>query len=217
MPRTPLEKGMEEITRKVMKLAEVTREAVLLSVESLRERDVEKAGRVEDLEEKSDILNLEIDEGALKLMALQQPVARDLRFVSTIIKISDNLERIADLAQKIAKITYKYEEKELLKPLIDIPRMGETIAEMLEMDLKAISDKDSPSTVKLESMDDSLDELYDQIYNELISYMVRDPRKIDDATDLMFVARYLERMGDIAAKTGARIVYMLEGERVWVK
>jgi len=208
---------MEEITRKVMKLAEVTREAVLLSVESLRERDVEKAGRVEDLEEKSDILNLEIDEGALKLMALQQPVARDLRFVSTIIKISDNLERIADLAQKIAKITYKYEEKELLKPLIDIPRMGETIAEMLEMDLKAISDKDSPSTVKLESMDDSLDELYDQIYNELISYMVRDPRKIDDATDLMFVARYLERMGDIAAKTGARIVYMLEGERVWVK
>lgn len=217
MPRTPLEKGMNKITDEVIELGEVVRKAVLLSVESLKERNVEKAERVKQLEERSDILNLGIDEGALKLMALQQPVARDLRFVSSMIKISDNLERIADLANKIAKITPKYEKRALLKPLIDIPRMADTIAEMLDMDMKAISEHSSPSTVRLESKDDLLDELYNQIYNELITYMLRDPRKIDDATDLLFVARYLERIGDIAAKTGARIVYMVEGERVWVK
>lgn len=217
MPRTPLERGMEKIREEVLELGGIAKQAVLLSVESLKERDVEKAGKVGELEEKSDILNLNIDESALKLMALQQPVARDLRFVNAMIKISDNFERIADLALKIAEIAQKYEKRELLKPLIDIPRMATTIAEMIDMDLEAISKHVSPDTDKLVEKDDLLDDLYTQIYNELISFMVRDPRKIDDATDLLFVARYLERIGDIAAKTGARIVYMVEGRRVWVK
>jgi phosphate transport system protein len=208
---------MEKIREEVLELGGIAKQAVLLSVESLKERDVEKAGKVGELEEKSDILNLNIDESALKLMALQQPVARDLRFVNAMIKISDNFERIADLALKIAEIAQKYEKRELLKPLIDIPRMATTIAEMIDMDLEAISKHVSPDTDKLVEKDDLLDDLYTQIYNELISFMVRDPRKIDDATDLLFVARYLERIGDIAAKTGARIVYMVEGRRVWVK
>ncbi len=217
MPRTPLERGMEEIRGEVIRLGRIAREAVLLSVEALKERSMEKARRVDELEEESDILNLNIDESALKLMALQQPVARDLRFVNAMIKISDNFERIADLAQKVAEIAKKYEERELLKPLIDIPRMASTIAEMIEIDLEAIERHASPDTSKLVEKDDLLDELYAQIYNELISFMLRDPRTIDDATDLLFVARYLERIGDIAAKTGARIVYMVEGRRVWVK
>jgi len=217
LPRTPLERGMEEIRGEVIRLGRIAREAVLLSVEALKERNMEKARRVDELEEESDILNLNIDESALKLMALQQPVARDLRFVNAMIKISDNFERIADLAQKVAEIAKKYEERELLKPLIDIPRMASTIAEMIEIDLEAIERHASPDTSKLVEKDDLLDELYAQIYNELISFMLRDPRTIDDATDLLFVARYLERIGDIAAKTGARIVYMVEGRRVWVK
>ncbi len=208
---------MEEIRGEVIRLGRIAREAVLLSVEALKERNMEKARRVDELEEESDILNLNIDESALKLMALQQPVARDLRFVNAMIKISDNFERIADLAQKVAEIAKKYEERELLKPLIDIPRMASTIAEMIEIDLEAIERHASPDTSKLVEKDDLLDELYAQIYNELISFMLRDPRTIDDATDLLFVARYLERIGDIAAKTGARIVYMVEGRRVWVK
>ena len=208
---------MENIRGDVLKLGDIARRAVLLSVEALKERDMEKASQVEELEEKSDILNLNIDESALKLMALQQPVARDLRFVNAMIKISDNFERIADLALKIAEIAQKYEKRALLKPLIDIPRMAATIAEMIDMDLEAIEKHVSPSTEILVEKDDLLDGLYTQIYNELISFMVRDPRKIDDATDLLFVARYLERIGDIAAKTGARVVYMVEGRRVWVK
>ncbi len=217
MPRTPLERGMEEIRSEVIRLGGIAKQAVLMSVEALKERDMQKAARVDELEEESDILNLHIDENSLKLMALQQPVARDLRFVNAMIKISDNFERIADLAQKIAEIAKKYEERELLKPLIDIPRMASTIAEMIELDLEAIERHVSPDTEKLVEKDDLLDELYAQIYNELISFMLRDPRTIDDATDLLFVARYLERIGDIAAKTGARVVYMVEGRRVWVK
>jgi len=133
------------------------------------------------------------------------------------IKISDNFERICDLSEKISDIAEKYKEKELLKPLIDIPRMASTIAKMIDIDLEAIRSKTSPSVEELTKKDDLLDELYIQIYNELISFMIRDPRRIDDATDLLFVARYLERIGDIAAKTGARIVYIVEGRRVWIK
>jgi phosphate transport system protein len=215
--RTPLEKGMDKIEREILEIAEIAKKAVLLSVESLKERNIEKAKEVADLEEKSDILNLDIDNDCLKLLALQQPVAKDLRFVHTMLKISDNFERIADLALKIAEITPKYEKKPLLKPLIDIPRMAETISQMIDTDITAIKTKVPPDTDKLISEDDFLDDLYSQIYNELLSFMLRDPRNIDDATDLIFVARYLERIGDIAAKTGARIYYMITGERVWVK
>ncbi|NOZ82894.1 MAG: phosphate transport system regulatory protein PhoU, partial [Euryarchaeota archaeon] len=172
MPRTPLERGMEEIRGEVVRLGGIAKQAVLLSVEALKERDMQKAARVDELEEESDILNLHIDESALKLMALQQPVARDLRFVNAMIKISDNFERIADLAQKVAEIAKKYEERELLKPLIDIPRMASTIAEMIDIDLEAIERHASPDTEKLVEKDDLLDELYAQIYNELISFML---------------------------------------------
>ncbi len=217
MARKALEEGLNEIRNNTIKLGELTKEAIIKSVESLKNRDIEMAEKVMELEEKSDIINLEIDEDALRMTALQQPVAKDLRFISAMIKISDNFERICDLAEKIAHITIKYKEKKFLKPLIDIPRMASVIAEMIDIDLEAIENDTSPSVDKLIEKDDLIDNLYIQIYNELISFMIRDPKNIDDATDLLFVARHLERIGDIAAKTGAKIVYMVEGKRVWIK
>jgi phosphate transport system protein len=217
MVRKALDDGLKEIKGNVIKIAGIANKAVELGVKSLKERDLSLAGEVEKKEEESDLLNLAIDDGCFKLTALQQPVAKDLRFIATMVKISDNYERICDLALKIAEITKKYEDKPLLKPLIDIPRMAEVIQEMIHINDEAMKTW-SPGKIKnLQEMDDYIDALYDQVYRELLTFMMKDPHTIDDATDLLFAARYLERIGDIAAKTGARIYFMITGERVWIK
>lgn len=217
MVRKALDEGLKEIKDDVIKIAGIACDAVSLAVKSLKERDLELAAEVDKLEEESDLLNLKIDDNCFKITALQQPVAKDLRFIAMMIKISDNYERICDLAQKIADITRKYEEKPLLKPLIDIPRMAEMIQEMIRINNKAINTWDAGEIKSHQEKDDYIDALYDQVYRELLTFMMKDPRTIDDATDLLFAARYLERMGDIAAKTGSRIYYMITGERIWIK
>lgn len=217
MVRKTLDEGLIEIKGEVIKIADVASKAVELAVTSLKERNLELAEEVDRLEEESDLLNLKIGDDCFKLIALQQPVAKDLRFIATMIKVSDNYERICDLAQKIGEITKKYEEKPLLKPLIDVPRMAETIQKMIRINDEAINTWQAGKIKSLQEKDDYIDALYDQIYRELLTFMMKDPRTIDDATDLLFTARYLERIGDIAAKTGARIYYMITGERIWIK
>ncbi|MCL7414896.1 MAG: phosphate signaling complex protein PhoU [ANME-2 cluster archaeon] len=208
---------MRHLKSEVLRMGEIAREAVTLAVDSLKTQDVEMADRVHILEEESDVLNLEINDRSMMLTATQQPVASDLRFVSTMMKISDSFERICDYAQKIARITKKSAHKPLLKPLIDIPRMSENIQKMIDLDLDAIKERDVRPTDQLEPMDDEIDALYVQIYNELLTFMLKDAATIDDATDLLFVARYLERIGDITCKVGSKIVFMVEGKRVWIK
>jgi phosphate transport system protein len=218
MVRDKFHEQMEDIKFEVIKLGELTKKCVKLSVDSLKNQDEEMARSVENFEEESDRMNLSIDNRCIKLIALQQPVARDLRFISNMIKISDNYERICDLTLSIAEIAVKSAKKPLLKPLIDIPRMAELICEMINIDNAAIGDGEYKELKEeLEEKDNTIDSLYDQVYRELLTFMMKDPKTIDDATDLLFVARYLERIGDIAAKTGAVIHFMATGERIWIK
>jgi phosphate transport system protein len=208
---------MRHLKSDVIRMGEIAKEAVSLAVDSLKNQDVAMADRVNILEEESDVLNLEINDRSMMLTATQQPVASDLRFVSSMIKISDSFERICDYAEKITRITRKSANKPLLKPLIDIPRMSEYIQKMIDLDIEAIKERDIRPTDQLEPMDDEIDALYVQIYNELLMFMLKDAAAIDDATDLLFVARYLERIGDITCKVGSKIVFMVEGKRVWIK
>lgn len=217
MVREQFHSEMRHLKSDVIKMGEIAKEAVALAVNSLKDQNVEMASRVSLLEEESDVLNLEINDRSMMLTATQQPVASDLRFVSSMMKISDSFERICDYAEKIAGITKKSAHKPLLKPLIDIPRMSENIQKMIDLDLDAIKNRDISPTDQLEPMDDEIDALYMQIYNELLTFMLKDATTIDDATDLLFVARYLERIGDITCKVGSKIVFMVEGKRVWIK
>lgn len=216
MVRNRFRSEMDRLEKDVQTIAEYAKNCVEKSVLSLKNQDAEMAESVCVIEDESDVLNLCIDERGMNITALQQPVARDLRFVSTMIKISDGYERICDLTAKIAKISKKTAGKPLLKPLIDIPRMAQIINEMIDINIKAIDDWDVDGIKGLKEKDDLIDALYDQIYMELLAFMIKDPRTIDDATDLLFIARYLERAGDIAAKTGAKIHYMITGERIWI-
>ncbi len=217
MPREVLDRIIEDIRNDVLKLSEVTKKAVFFSIEALREKNVEKADIVYKLEEESDLLNLDIENKILSTVARYHPVAGDLRFFHAMMKVSSNYERICDLAQKIAEFVKKSAEKPLIKPLIDIPKMRDIIIDMIEQNEYAIKNHTTEPTNFLQNMDDKIDMLYEQIFNELVGIMVKDPKTVPDAIDLLFVARYLERIGDIVAKSGARIVYMIEGRRVWIK
>ena len=217
MVRKIFQMEMDRLETDVIKMAQLTRDAVSLSVDSLKNQDVGIAARVIELEEKSDVLNIEISDRGMMLTATQQPVARDLRFISSMMKISDSFERICDYAEKIARITKKSAHKPLLKPLVEIPRMSENIQKMIELDILAIQNRDVRLTDQLEPLDDVIDALYQQLYTELLNFMINDTTTIDDATDLLFVTRYLERIGDITCKIGSMIVFMLEGKRVWIK
>jgi phosphate transport system protein len=217
MVRKVFQMEMDRLETDVIKMAQLSRDAVSLSVDALRSRDVEMAARVIDLEEKNDVLNIEISDRGMMLTATQQPVARDLRFISSMMQISDSFERICDYAEKIARITMKSAHKPLLRPLVNIPGMSENIHKMIELDILAIQNRDVRLTDRLEPLDDVIDARYQQLYTELLNYMIKDTTTIDDATDLLFVARYLERIGDITCKIGSMIVFMLEGKRVWIK
>jgi phosphate transport system protein len=217
MVRKIFQQEMDKLEDDVVKMGLIAKDAITLAVDSLKLQDVEMAESVFGLEEKSDILNLEISDRGMMLTATQQPVARDLRFISSMMKISDDFERMCDITEKIAKITKKSAHKPLLKPLIDIPRMSENIQKMVEIDIHAIRDRNTAPIKQLELLDDEIDSLHQQVYNELLMFMLKDASNIDDATNLLFVVRYLERLGDICCKIGSKIVYMVEGKRVWIK
>ncbi len=214
MTRKTFDAKLDEIRDELIKLAEVAKEAVRISVESLRMRDASLAGKVSELEEKSDLMNLDVEETCMKLTATQQPVARDLRFISTAMRISINFERICDIAEKVAWVGKKRLELPLPEKLMKISGI---IQEMIDIDIKAISEKDTKVVEVLQSKDDEIDAIWRESYGEFKRMIVENPKVTNDAIDYLFVANYLERIGDIAAKTGARVVYMLEGRRVWIK
>ena len=216
MVRTGFERELDLLKQDVIKIGRVTQDCVRLAVRSLEQQDLSLVEQVYQTEEVSDVLNLEVEERALRISALQQPVARDLRFIASMMKISDNLERICDLAAKIADITKKTAEKPHLKALIDVPKMSEVITEVIDIVLEKIEANVSVDENLLSAKDDIIDGLYKQAHDELIGIMIKDPKSIDDATNLLFAARHLERMGDLAVKCGSRIIYMQEGRRVWI-
>ncbi len=215
--RKSYSESLKEVKQDVLEIASLADEAICGSVDVLETYDEEKIKDIFELEEKSNKLNLTVEKKCMKLVALQQPVAKDLRFIASMMKVSDNFERICDMAKKIAKIAKRKGDKEPLKPLVDTNRMIKNICEMIGIVSGAIENEETEGLRELSEIDDKVDDLFSQIHNELIIFMVKDPTNVDEATDLLFVARYLERTGDLVAKIGARLIYMIEGKRVRIK
>ncbi|OUJ18994.1 Phosphate uptake regulator PhoU [Methanonatronarchaeum thermophilum] len=215
--RKSFEEAIEETRNDILKLCHLSREAICKSVEILENYDAAKIEQVYEIEEKSNKITLKVEKDCMRLITLHQPVASDLRFIASMMKISDNLERICDLGERITIIAEKRGDKPPIKPLVDTKRMVETTSEMIEIVENSIMNKKIGEIESLSEYDDIVDEAFTQIQNELFIFMVKDPKTVDEATDLLFVARYLERAGDLVCKIGARIVYMLEGRRVRIK
>ncbi|MBI2873618.1 MAG: phosphate signaling complex protein PhoU [Firmicutes bacterium] len=183
------------------------------AVKSLCEGDLALAERIRDEDDVVDWMELDIQNHCLTLLALQQPMAKDLRVIGTVLKAVTDLERMADHAVDIAKVVLRIQGEPLIKPLIDIPRMAEISRRMLRQALDAFVKEDVTAAETLSRMDDEVDHLFGQIFRELLVFMMEDPRTIKQATHLIFVGQHLERIADHATNLGEWVIYQVTGER----
>ncbi len=181
-------------------------------LKALIERNSDLAIRVVENDLSVNQLDVEIDATCLNLLALHNPAAGDLRFITTAMKISSELERISDLAENIAERAIELNQEPQLKPYIDIPRMAEWTIRMVKDCLDAFMNRDAELARKVCRDDDYVDDLTEQLFRELVSFMLEDPRTITRATRLTFIGKYYERIADHATNVGELVVYMVEGK-----
>jgi len=214
MTREAYHKDLHKLREEVLNMGSLVGKAIGDAVLSLKNRDVELAQKVIDMDDGIDTIDRTIEEDCMRLLSLQQPMARDLRLIISALKMSIDLERMGDLALEIAVITKISANVPPVKPLIDIPRMSEICQQMLANTMSAFENKDVELAKAIAKRDDEVDMLFDQVRRELISYMIEDPKKITGAQHLTFVARYLERIGDHITNLCENVVFMVTGERV---
>lgn len=195
-------------------MADTAQEMVGLSVRMLVERKPEIAEEVFRLEDRVNHLEVEIEEAVLRLLALRQPIAGDLRLLTSILKITSDLERVADQAVNISQTgQYLLKEPEL-KPLIDIPQMARLSQKMIREALDAFVRNDSKLADTICRADDEVDRLRDQIFRELLTYMMENPKNVTRALDLILIARNLERVADHATNIAEDVIFIAEGKNV---
>ncbi|HTK32775.1 MAG TPA: phosphate signaling complex protein PhoU [Candidatus Saccharimonadaceae bacterium] len=180
------------------------------SIESLRRRDPALAREVLADDRELDQQEIDIEARCVSLLALQQPLASDLRFVTAALKISNDLERVGDHAVNIAQSALRLSAEPQLKPLVDIPRMTDLAAGMLREALDAFVERDAETARRLVRRDDEVDELNRQMFRELVSFMIEDPHTITRAMELILVARNLERVADLATNVAEEVVFIAE-------
>ncbi|NLT94133.1 MAG: phosphate signaling complex protein PhoU [Clostridia bacterium] len=213
MTRMNYQNALNHLEKEILKMGSLVEEQINLSVASLIRQDMELAQKVVDKDDIIDAIELQIEEKILKLIATQQPMAKDLRRISAGFKIITDLERIGDNAVDIAKTCLRIGNEPLIKPLIDIPRMAELTQLMLKEALDAYINEDINLAESLAAKDDIVDGLHAQIIRELLTYMLEDPKNIKQGTQLMFVSRYLERIADHTTNLGENVIYMVTAER----
>lgn len=214
MVREIFQKNLREIEDDIKKMSDSVLLAVKNSMKSLIERDIEGSKKIIADDIKINTMRFEIEEKCIHLIATQQPMAGDMRIIIAILNIITELERIADHAEGIAKISVLIGEADFVKPLIDIPRMGEKVVSMLERVVKAFIERDIESAQKICNEDDEIDALHEQVYRELIYLMVANPKIIQGATYLIWVSHNLERIADRVTNIAERIVFMVTGKLV---
>ncbi|KAF0126785.1 MAG: phosphate transport system protein [Elusimicrobia bacterium] len=206
---------LRELKGAVMRLASLARQALMKAVESLKDRDPAAARGVVDGDAALDALELEIDEKCLDLIARHQPMARDLRFITTAIKLNAELERIGDLAVDVAQRALELAGKPLLKPLVDIPRLAELAARMTGEATEAFINGDAELARRVVLSDPAADALKRAVEKELIEdYMMKDGSTADRAVPLLLAARHLERVADHAVSMAEDIIYMVDARVV---
>jgi phosphate transport system protein len=181
-------------------------------IRALANQDVDLAAHIIDDDDIVDKMEMDIEAKCIKLIARQQPLAIDLRTIFTAIKIVTDLERIADHAVDIAKITFRLKDEKYIKPLIDIPKMSGIVQDMISGSLDAYVKVDTKLAEDICKKDDDIDAIYKQVFRELLEIMVKDPTTINQATQFLFVCKFLERIGDHVTNICEWIVYLVTGE-----
>jgi phosphate transport system protein len=184
------------------------------TMRALLERDSGAARRMIEYDHEINRQEVMIDELSLNIIALRQPAARDLRFITLALKVSTDLERIGDLCVNIAERTLELNEEPQLKPYIDLPKMAEAAEGMIVDALEAFLRGDATLAEEVTRRDDIVDQLNVQVFRELLTFMMEDPKTISRATRLMFIGKYLERMGDHATNIAEMVIFMVKGKDI---
>ncbi|MDT9724815.1 phosphate transport system regulatory protein PhoU [Xylanibacillus composti] len=211
--RQQFDEQLNTLRSALVEMGRMVEEAILNSVKSLKETDLELAQQIVNQDVAINEIEEKIDEIGTTLIATQQPVAKDLRRILVAFKISSDLERMGDLAVDIAKVVMRIGNEELVKPLVDIPRMAEIVQLMISESIQSYMEENVDLAYKMAKMDDEVDNLYSQILRELFVFMVDNPKTVNQSLQLCFVSRYLERMADHATNIGESVVYLVRGHR----
>ncbi|MDA8170808.1 MAG: phosphate signaling complex protein PhoU [Nitrospiraceae bacterium] len=205
------EEDYRRLREDLLGMAGLVQTAIRESVRSLVERDTEAAKAVIDGDRRINSYDVKIDEECIELIALRQPMGRDLRFLTTAMKITTDLERIADNAVNIAERALELDEEPILKPYIDIPRMAEISGEMVKDAIDAFLNEDTELAVRVIKQDDEMDDLNESVLLELTFVMTQDPGTVSRAMKVSYISKYLERIGDHATNIAEMVVYMVKG------
>ena len=206
------EKEIEHLKQLLLEMGALVEESINESIRALLERDTAVAQRVIDNDNAIDQKELEIDQHTIALIAMMQPAAVDLRFVAAAMKITPELERVADLAVDVCERAIELNREPPLKPLIDIPRLARITQDMVRQSLDAFVRRDATLARQVIARDDEVDLLTEQSFRELLTYMLEDARNISRAIRMTFIGKYFERMADGATNICEMVVYMVEGE-----
>jgi phosphate transport system protein len=209
---TIIEEKIQKLHDDILVLGSMIEQALLNSVDALKKRDLEKAQEIYDADQEINRRRYEIENTAVTVLATQQPMAKDMRALASILDVAGELERIGDYAKGIALIALKMGNEPPIKPLIDVPKMAEITADMLHRALGAFVESDKKLAFAIPKDDDKVDDLYNQVYRELLTYMMNDPSTIDRATYLLWVAHNLERSADRVNNICERTYYVATGE-----
>ena len=212
MPREMFDQELRSLETEMLSMASMVEELISESVESLRRQDRDAARAVIDKDREINKKRFEIEANCLIVIATQQPVASDLRLLAAILHIVSELERIGDYAKGIGRITIMIGKQPLMKPLIDIPRMAEAARAMLHQAIEAFVQRDADAALAIPAQDEIVDGLYNQVYRELITYVISEPRNIDQMNYLLWVAHNLERTADRVVNVCERVVFAVTGE-----
>jgi len=214
MARESFQEQLCQLRNDILQMGNLVENAIAMTAVAMANQDLEMAQKVVMEDDNIDQLQLAIENRCLSLLALQQPMARDLRFIGTALKINTDLERMGDYARNISKIVLRIGNEPLIKPLVDLPRMAELAQQMVRENLTAFVQQDRVLALQAARHDRIINKLYKKTFTELVELMARDTKTITQSMYLLFIARYLERIGDHATNLSEWIIYMISGERL---
>ena len=217
MIRKTFEHEIQQVKDEVLLLGSMVEHAIIASVDVLKRRDIKGAEKIIADDAEINKKRFDIERQLMILIATQQPMAHDLRLLASMMEIISELERMGDYAKGIANINVRMGEEALLKPLIDIPRMAQIGTSMLHRSLTAFVNEDVETAKSIPAEDDEVDGLYTQIYRELMLYIIQDPKSIERANWLLWVAHNLERVADRVTNICERTIFIATGEMAEIK
>ena len=207
-----LEHEITGLQHKILEMAGLAEQMLRQAIESVLTRDNELAQTVVATDDQIDLLENEIESSCIQLIALHQPVATELRFLTTAMKVNHNIERIADKSVAIAKRSIELSEHPPVKPFVDLPYAAQVIQSMVKDVLDAFVNRDAEYALQIRERDSEVDEIYEKMLNELLTILSEHPKLIQPGISLLLLFRHLERIGDLAAHIGEEVYYLVKGD-----